>query len=485
MNSLLRLLFLVCISSLVCLTGCFRHCYRAQPYSLCQTDLGANVQAAVEKGAVTEGELCPGAWWFFFEDPQLDRLMEVSLACHPDIHIADARIRRACQEAMVARSTLFPHLFGVVDVQREKISKLGEGFVPGLPVLFTQTTLKLASSMYELDIWKKNRSIYYSALDLMQAKRAEYEEAKLLLTTALAGIYFDLQMKLSRKAVTEQRLAARKELYALLKQQFDLGIISEFRLYEMDTAVQLLQDLIYVLEGEIAVDKHALAALAGNVSCLCGVDGKLEVVPAAQFNTPFPLPATLPIDLLARRPDISARRWRVEAACFGIKTAQASFFPRIDLLGWIGFQSILIDKLFRGDTLIALGEGMATLPLFLAGKLQADLGVAREDLEIAIESYNQAILHAVQQVSDALSDLHTATERKKSIEIALQDAEELLDLTRQKYENGVINKLTYLNALENELVQKDLELQVQLSRFEAAVDLIRAIGGGYYDNCSP
>ena len=125
----------------------------------------------------------------------------------------------------------------------------------------------------------------------------------------------------------------------------------------------------------------------------------------------------------------------MEAACFGIKLAQANFFPRIDLLGWTGFQrSILIGKLFRGETLIALGEGAATLPLFLAGKLQGDLGVAREDLEIAIGSYNQTILNAVQQVSDALSDLQTATQRKLAVENALKDVTRLLDLTQQKYE---------------------------------------------------
>ncbi len=477
-------LLLVCIFCLVCSTGCFRHCYRSHPYSLCQTDLGENVQEALETGVVRAGELPSGAWWVFFQDEQLDRLMEVSLACHPDIHIAEARITRAYEEARVARSALFPHLFGLADVQRKKISKLGEGFVPSLPTLFTQTTLKLTSAVYELDVWKKNRSIYYASLDLAQAKRAEYEEARLLLSTALAGVYFDLQMKWARKEVTEKRLAARRELYALHKQQFDLGIISEFRLYETDTDVQLLQDFVYVLEGEIAIDQHTIAALAGNVCCLCGTDGKLEVTPAAQFNHPFPLPSTLPIDLLARRPDVTAQRWRVEAACFGIKVAQANFFPRIDLLGWVGVQSILIGKLFRGETLVALGEGAGALPLFLAGKLQGDLGVAREDLEIAIEIYNQLILNSVQQVSDALSDLQTATKRKLAVEDALKDATGLLDLTQQKYEKGVANKLTFLNALENVFVQQDLKVQIQLARFEAAVELIRAIGGGYYDNSS-
>lgn len=103
-------LLFVCVFCLLCLTGCFRHCYRSHPYSLNQTDLGENIQEALESGSVSVGELPNRAWWTFFQDSQLDRLMEVSLACHPDIQIAEARIRRAYEEARVARSALF-HIF--------------------------------------------------------------------------------------------------------------------------------------------------------------------------------------------------------------------------------------------------------------------------------------------------------------------------------------------------------------------------------------
>lgn len=474
------LILLLCVNVL---SGCFRHCYRSRPYSLSQTDLVQNVQQAFESSVVAPGDLRGGPWWYFFNDPQLNKFIELSLVSHPDIKVAEARIHLACQEAKIARSALLPHIFGIVDLKRQKISDLGEGFVPGLPDLVTQTTIELASALYEVDIWQRNRSLYYAALDQMRAEVAGWEEAKLLLSTTIAAVYFDLQMNLARKEVTEERIKARKELYDLHKQQFDLGIVSEFRLYEVDTDVQLLRDLLFQIEGLIDIDKHALAALVGNVTSLCGEEGWLHVAPAAQFHTPFPLPATLPIDLLNRRPDITAQKWLVEAACFDIKAARASFFPRIDLLGWIGFQSIQIDQLLRGAQLIALGDLSATLPIFVAGKLKAQLGVAQESLEIAIAHYNQIVLYAVEEVSDALSELMTADERQQSIERAIIDADHLLDLTEQKYENAIYSKLVVLNAFENLYLQKDLKVQIQLSRYEAAVALIRAIGGGYYACC--
>src|SRR5262249_41942889 len=150
----------------------------------------------------------------------------------------------------------------------------------------------------------------------------------------------DLQMTLARKEVTKKRLEARKELFTLHKQQFDLGIDSEFRLFEVDTEVQRLKDLILQLDARIEIDKHALGALVGNLGCICGNDGELQVEPTAHFDEPFPLPKSLPIDLLARRPDITAQKWWIEAACYDIKAARASFFPRIDLMAYLGFESI-------------------------------------------------------------------------------------------------------------------------------------------------
>lgn len=465
------------------LSGCFHYCPHLHPYSLVQTDLNQNVQAAFSSPAVSPGDIVYQQWWHFFKDPQLDRFIELSLSCHPSIELAEARIYWACDQAKIARSALLPHLFGVIDVKRQKVSRFAPGFVPGFPEVFTDVTIELATAVYELDIWRKNRSLYIAALDRMCADVANYEEAKLLLSTTIAAVYFDLQMALARKEVTKSRLLAREELLSLRQQQWRSGVESELPFYQVDTDVQLLKDLILQIEDQIATDQHALAALVGNVDCACALEGVPIVQPSAQFHQPFPLPVSLPIDLLGRRPDITAQKWLIEASCYDIKAARANFFPRIDLIGWLGTESIKLSKLFTGQTLIALGEATATLPIFLAGKLRAQLGVAQDELEIAIANYNNTVLLAVQQVSDALSDLTIASEREKVLDQSIQAAAALYQLTEQKFVNAVSDKLAVLNAFESLYIQKDLAIQVQLARYEAAVDLIRAIGGGYHE-CS-
>lgn len=473
------------ILSIVCLlvlTGCIPRCIqRASPYSLNQTDLGDNVGRAFGTETL-EAEVFPEEpWWAFFQDHQLSHFIELSLVCHPDIKLAQARVNRAYEEALVVRSVLYPHLFLFGDLARQKISEFGPGFVPSFPDLFTLTTLQLTSSIYELDIWNKNHALYYAALDRVQAEVAEYDEAKLILSTLIASAYFNLQIHQARLKINQERLAARSEVYDLLKQQFDLGIISEFWLYRTDTEVEFIKDEIFALKAAVEIDEHALSALVGNVECLCSESGRIHTEPVAQFERPFPIPSTLPIDLLARRPDITAQKWLVEAAQFDIHVAKVNFLPRIDLRALIGFQSIKIGDFFTGKALTALAGASGTLPIFTAGKLRGQLGVACEDLEIAIERYNQLVLQAVQEVSDALSNLIAADDRKKALVISTVDAKALYNLTKQKYESGVANKIKVLNAIENYLVQSDLEMKVEGVRFQSAVDLIRAIGGGYYD----
>ncbi len=469
------------ISLILLITGCTPCCYRSKPIELCCTDLQENVCDAFETTSVCEGYYPNEAWWTFFQDPQLNNLIELSLANHPDIKLAEARILRAQEEAIETRSALLPHFFLYGDLTREKLSQFASRTLGATGLQYiTEATSYLTSASYELDIWNKNRNRFYASLDEVCAQIADYEEAKLLLSTTIASVYFDLQYNLELLKIAKRRLQAREELYALLRQRFDNGVISQFHLYETDTEVQAIKDLIFQQEGMIEVDRHALAALIGNVTCGFG---ELCKEPSALFKTPLPLPPALPIDLLARRPDVTAAKLRVEASCFDVKVARANFFPKIDLLGYIGFTSFKLAEFFTKRALEWIGDAVGLLPLYTGQQLEAKLGIAREDLEIAIEEYNQTVLNAIQQVSDALTELVTADKRLSALSQSVEDAVALYNLTDQRFQNGVDNQISVLNGLENVLVQEELETVVQLDRFQAAVALIRAIGGGYYD-CS-
>ncbi len=457
------------------LAGCLSHTYRGSPLPLECTDFAVQVQRGLGSGVVCSGDYFGRCWWSFFEDPQLNQLIELALTCHPDIKMAEARIALAYDEALERRSKLFPHLFGFASATREKVSEFGSR-VQGAKDLFTEVSFSLGSSLFELDLWKRNQSLYRAALCETAAEIAEYAEVELLLSKAIASVYVALQFDLERLAITQKRLQTRKQVYNLLYQQFKNGIIDEFHLYSTDIEVQVLRDEVYKLEAVVGINRHALAALVGNISC-CS-EG-IEVMPAAMFEKPVPLPRSLPIDLLARRPDVVASQWQIEAACFDVRAAKAEFFPRIDLVGSVGNESFKLGQLLTGKTLTVLGEALSVLPIFTAGKLRAKLGIAHERVEIAVERYNQTVLLAVEQVSDALTTLQSSHARVEALQNSIQDAMQLYSLTEQRFTQGVANRIAVLNALEDLLVQRDLEKRADLDRFLSAIDLMRALGGGY------
>ena len=456
------------------LAGCCGHTYRASKLPLECTDLQENVQEALETCSVCEGVYPSEQWWHFFQDPQLSYLIELSLEAHPSIKMAAAQVYRAREVAIETRSALLPHIYLFGDITREKLSEFGSRTDGSTLQYITEASTYLTSASYELDIWQKNRHAYYASLDEMFAEMADYEEAKLILSTTIASVYFNMQFHLELLGFSKERLQAKEELYSLLHQQFQNGVISEFFLYQTDTEVQMLTDLVLQQEGMLEIDSHAIAALVGNAACL-----SIDIEPAATFSAPIPLPASLPIDLLVRRPDLIALKNRVEASCFNVAVAKANFFPRIDLLGYIGFTSFKLSEFFTGRTLSWVGDATSSMPLYTASKLKAQLGISRENFEIAIEEYNQGVLDAVQEVSDALTNLKVSDARIAALEKSVRDAEALFRLTYQRYESGVADRIPVLNGMENVLAQQEIEVGVQLQRFLAAISLIKAMGGGY------
>jgi NodT family efflux transporter outer membrane factor (OMF) lipoprotein len=466
--------------ALLFLCSCYRNYeFHSSPYTLKCTDFQKNVEDAFETDSFAS-QTFPENWWELFEDPQLNQLITMSLSAHPAVNEARARVRKAAEESLYQYSFLLPHLDFDAEIFRRKVSEFGSLPPPELGI-FTEAILTLTAK-YELDIWRKNRSLYYSALDEVHAAIADRRQIELDLSTSIAAAYFDLQSTLLRKEIAEKRLIERKETYDLIKEKYGQGIISEFIVNDTDIQMVEIQDQIEQLEDRIQNDFHALQALSGNViTCVTGECFGYSV-PSARFLKPFPLPCSLPLDLLARRPEISAQKWRIQSACYQIQAAKADFYPNINLLGYLGFQSFRLEHLFQAQSLILLADAALNLPLFDAGKRQAKLGIQREEFEIEVETYNQFILNAVQEVSDAMTNLMTSDQRLKIIRQSLRDAENNYRLSRLRFENGIDDYIQVLYSLDTVLLQQDLEAQIQLSRWDAIVDLIEAIGGGY-DEC--
>jgi NodT family efflux transporter outer membrane factor (OMF) lipoprotein len=235
------------------------------------------------------------------------------------------------------------------------------------------------------------------------------------------------------------------------------------------------REQIAQLNETIELQRNQIAALLG-----VGPDRGLAIArPTAVAHANFALPSKLPAELIGRRPDVIADRWRIEAASKEIASAKAAFYPNVNLLAFVGLQA------FGGGNLLSaasrtMGIGPAvTLPIFDAGRLRANLAGTDADYDIAVERYNQTLADAMRDVVDQVVSLRSLAEQRKQQEMALATAREAYDLALLRYREGLGNYLQVLSAEQPLLVQRSLDADLRARELALSVDLVRALGGGY------
>jgi NodT family efflux transporter outer membrane factor (OMF) lipoprotein len=228
------------------------------------------------------------------------------------------------------------------------------------------------------------------------------------------------------------------------------------------------------IDEQITLTRHALAALTAQAP------QALDTLVVAPGSAKLPtLPTALPADLLSRRADITAARWRIEAAGSDVSAARAAFYPNINLTAFAGLASIGLDKLINAGS-EQYGAGPAIrLPIFDAGRLRANLRGKTADLDAAVESYNAAVLEAVHETADPISSLRAIATQQREQAQAQAAAEAAYDLATQRYRAGLSTFLTVLNAESGVLNQRRQAADLKARAWDAQIALIRALGGGY------
>jgi NodT family efflux transporter outer membrane factor (OMF) lipoprotein len=197
------------------------------------------------------------------------------------------------------------------------------------------------------------------------------------------------------------------------------------------------------------------------------------------METVLSLPSALPVDLLARRPDVLAARLRISSAKAGLDAAKADFYPNIDLLAFAGTAAVGLDNLFHSDA-GTFGVGPALhLPVFDAGRLRANYRAKTANIDIAVTAYNQAVLTAVRETADQLSDIASLDTSLVEQQRSLDDAEEAFRLARERYDAGLTTYLTVLTTETEVLAERRQRIDLESARASARVTLLIEVGGDF------
>jgi len=418
-------------------------------------------------------------WWRDFDDAQLDALMQQALRGSPDLAAARARVRAAVALAGLDAAAQQPHIGASADLTRQRLSE--NGLIPPRFLGFTwYTQSDLGAQLdYSFDFWGKQHAQLASRIDDVRAARAEAQAVRLGLTTAIASAYFAWQ--------TDQ--AQLRDADALVRLQQQLHELSAARVRQgLDP-----EDLSADARLRWAQANTQRAELAGIVQTQRAVLAALVGVAPAQLPPlqPRPLPAVsaaLPHDarlqLLARRPDLVALRWQVEAMGEQVRAARASFLPNLSLGAMAGFSSIDTSKaLAMGSRVFDVGPALS-LPLFDGGALKARYGYSVAQLDGAAARYNQAVLDAAREVGVAVLNLQRLGAQRTSQQRALMASAELSSQAAARLRQGLTDAAPTI-ASEASLIALHATLTaLHGQQLAAEVALIQALGGGYMDGAA-
>ncbi len=412
-------------------------------------------------------------WWQGYGDGQLNALVAQALATSPSLKLAQARLARAQAVSETAGAALLPQVGAQADATRQLYTENGLYPAPLAGSIRNSGTLQLNGS-WELDFFGKNRSALDAALGTVQAAEADAQAARVLLSTQVVQNYFQLMRLQARMKVSERTLAQRDETLKLVHDRVSAGLDTNLELRQSESGLPEARLVIEELKEQIDLTRNALSYLVGQPHAA----DKL-VTPDLSVVQPFPLASNISVDLLGRRADIAAARWRVEAATKDVASAKAQFYPNINLVGFVGLSSIGLGRLTEaGSEQWGVGPALR-LPIFDAGRLRANLRGKTADLDAAVESYNNTVLAALREVADELASTEAIRRQQVQQELAQKAGEGAYDISVQRYKAGLG---TYLNVLTSETIvlnQRRQKVDLQARLLDNQVRLIHALGGGY------
>jgi multidrug efflux system outer membrane protein len=413
-------------------------------------------------------------WWKRYEDPTLDRLIQMALRYSPTLATAHARFESARQSVRIASTATGAHLQANGDMSRQRLSD--NGLFPPQLLGFTwynQMDLGLQAS-YTFDWWGKQRDAVEAAMDEAHASQADRSAAALMLASSIADTYFGWQADQSRLALAREREITVQREAAVTAARIGAELDSGDESQRAAAALASAREQIAVLEGSAALHLVALAALVGRAPA------ELPTL------TPKPLPSVdgaLPdevrIDLIARRADVTASRWRVEAAESSRESARAEFFPDVSVNALIGIQSIRMSTLLEYGSRVPSAAAAVHLPLFDAGRLKARYGATQAAVDAAVAVYQDAVVNAARDVATQASTLAQISAQRTQRAIELDAALKLKLSAAARVRQGVTDSRSELSATDAWIAQQDALLELDAAAVSADIGLKRALGGGY------
>jgi len=413
-------------------------------------------------------------WWDSFQDPQLGRLIRLGLKDSPTLTQAQARVREALAQVQSAHAGLLPN----ANLDASALyQKAPENYLIPPPLAGNSFWMSQAGASlgWDLDFWGRQADAVHRAQDLAQGAHFDEDNARLMLAGAIAQAYVELYRENALAAIAERSEAQRQNIVDITRRRVAAGLDTQLEIREAEG--QLPQARVARAQAQAAADLavHELATLTGQ-----GADAYASIQrPTLNIEAALPVPMELPINLLARRPDVLSARLSIEAADAGRLSAKAAFYPDVSLRALAGFGAFGMRNLVQGSA-SGYGAGpLISLPLFDGGKLRAEYRGSEAQLDSAIAGYNETVLRAVQQTADQITRLDALARERLDQQQTLEANEAAYKLAEERYRAGLASYLSVLNAETQVLAARQGMVDILANQAISRVTLLLAVGGSF------
>ena len=412
----------------------------------------------------------PGKWWEMFNDPVLNGLEEQVNSSNQSIAQAEAQYRQAQTLVQNSAAAYFPTATGTATVNRFRAASGQSIAVSGVRNLFGAAL----SAAWEPDLWGSVRRQVESSQASAQASAATLQALRLSTQATLAQNYFQLRSLDAQIDLLQATVDAYKKTLKITQNRYRAGIAAKADIVQAETQLESTKAQAINLGVQRAKFEHAIAILIGKAPAALSI-------PVSTFSLhPISIPVSIPSQLLERRPDIAAAERQVAAANAQIGVAKAAYFPKLNLSATNGTQSNKLSNLLSTAARYwALGPAAVAIPLFDGGAHGAQMQQAIDAYDASVAAYRQTVLVGFQEVEDNLATLRILEEELEVQNKAVALAQEALLLTKNQYQAGTVS---YLNVNINQaaaLANQKTAVDLQGQRLNAAVLLIKALGGGW------
>ncbi len=440
-------------------------------------------EATLPEAYVASTEAAPAAqvpvekeWWKLFQDATLNDLVRQAQEHNHDLLLAVAQVEEAEGVAREAGAAFFPQIDANASGGRNEISMKTDPLPAANTQRLRDSRKASLSTSFEIDVWGKLRRANEAARAQLLSSRYAKDTVELSVASLVTNAYLTLRAADADLALTRDTVATREKALDIVKSKQEAGSASPLDLHQAESTLATAQAQAASLRRQRAVAETQLALLTGKP------DLKIAAGDLRQLPLPPVPPAGLPSSLLEARPDIRQAEETLVAANAKIGVAKAALYPSLSLTGSLGSESAALTNLFTSAA-GAWSLGLAaTMPIFDFGRNAARIDQATAKQKQALISYQKTVQTAFKEVNDALVGLRENGEGERAQEKRVQATQKTLELAQLRYEAGYS---AFLEVLDAQRSANDALLDyvsTRQARLTSAVDLFKALGGGWKDD---